>query len=160
MTDKRVRGFSLFISCAAATTLACANGHIDDARQLYYHEVTDSYQKLVSDLESGNYDEARDVVQELHERTNKLMDYSSLLERDTQSLIPMFMDDFRLVQKEVGILNSQAGILEQKIGHQDTRDDVRVLKDNFDPTGKALDTLYAKLQDFGKRFQSMCDSCR
>jgi hypothetical protein len=156
----QAKSFLLLAISGLASAQVLANGHIDDARQLYYHEVTDSFRELSSALDNGNFDAAGEAAKKLHERTNKLFDFSSMLEKDVQTLTPNFIEDFRGIQKEVGTINAQAGILEIKLGHQNASDDFRVLKEHFDPAGKSLDTLYSKLQDFGKRFQVMCDTCR
>jgi hypothetical protein len=141
--------------------MAFADGYSERARSIFLNEVQKSYAETKDQLASGNTDAAKDSCKQLHESVRKLVDQVGPAKEILATLgdTPV-MKAWEDVDHSSRELNANVGLLEGAIGKADAKDSLSNVTKVLEDLGRAMDKANSAFTDFGKRWQSVCDTCK
>jgi archaellum component FlaC len=158
MINLSLRTALLTIITLSVSANANANGLMEDARQLYFADITDAYNDTVKYLEANNTTDGAAAVKELHEQVKKLADMSSRISSDANALESPLPDMWNPSSREIDQLKSAVQTLENQVGREPFRLDD--LKSRYASTGSALERSYESMKTFGQKFKEMSDRAK
>jgi hypothetical protein len=129
---------------------AFANGLVDDARQLFWADLTDAYEESVEYLEVYNTDDGELSMAVLRSHTEELAAATTQILYDAKALAPSLEQTWSSTQKATDALDSATEVVQGQVGVGEIRLDY--LKSAYDVAGSELERSNAIMQDFGKRY--------
>lgn len=158
----RAKTFVVAVVSIGYAGMAFADGYSERARSLFLNEVQKSYVETKDRLENGDTDAAKESCKELHENVQKLRDQVSQAKDALDKLgedttVKKAWED---VDKSSRELNVRVGDLEIVIGKAEAKDRLPGVIEVFENLGRAMDNANRVFTDFGKQWQSVCDTCK
>lgn len=149
-----LRGVAWALIWFSIPTSVCANGRVDDARQLFLSDITDAYNETVEYLEANNTTAGAEALKRLLEFVSRLDRHWDGFGNDAKALLsPALFEEWGNVYNEIDQLYTETLNLKDKVGREQFSLDN--LEARYDSTGSALEDFNEGMQEFGKKLGAM-----
>jgi hypothetical protein len=141
------------------TSLALADGKLEEARKQFFDVTQKEYVETVKNLESGDTKAAEVSAKRLHDQLDALENPMLYIQKELPNC-PELKSRWESVMKLFGNVRTSTGLLEAKIGSGDTSFELSTLKTYFEKFGDEFNKAYDDFKKMGKSFYSICETCR